>query len=58
MGTSFYTGVSNELLKISRQIKASIVIVSDNALERVPIVCENLKVRRFYEDRYNDYRFV
>ena len=42
VGTSFYTGISEQLYKIARQRHAKIVIVNDNASERVPIICKNL----------------
>lgn len=43
VGTSFYTGISEQLYKIAKQRHAKIVIVNDNASERVPIICKNLK---------------
>lgn len=43
VGTSFYTGISELLLKIARQRRAKIDIINDNANTRVPIICENLK---------------
>lgn len=43
VGTSFYTGISTELLHIARKRHAKIAIVNDNACERVPKICEDLK---------------
>lgn len=43
VGTSFYTGISEQLYKIARQRHAKIVIINDSASERVPIICKNLK---------------
>lgn len=42
VGTSFYTGISEQLYKIAKQRHAKIVVVNDNASERVPIICKNL----------------
>lgn len=43
VGTSFYTGISEQLRRIARQRRAKIVIINDNASTRVPHVCELLK---------------
>lgn len=43
VGTLFYTGISKQLYKIAKQRHAKIVVVNDNASERVPIICKNLK---------------
>ena len=43
VGTSFYTGISNQLLRIAKSRGASIAVINDNATTRVPIICENLK---------------
>lgn len=43
VGTSFYTGISETLLKIAKQRKAVIEVINSNASERVPIICKNLK---------------
>ena len=43
VGTSFYTGISEQLRKIARQRKAKAVIINDNASTRVPHVCELLR---------------
>ena len=43
VGTSFYTGISEQLRRIARQRRAKIVIINDNASARVPHVCELLK---------------
>lgn len=42
VGTSFYTGISEQLYKIAKQRHAKIVIVNDNASQKVPIICKNL----------------
>lgn len=42
VGTSFYTNISNELLKLAKSRKANIAIINENACERVPVVCRNL----------------
>lgn len=42
VGTSFYTGISEQLYKIARQRHAKIVIINDNASDRVPAICKNL----------------
>jgi NAD-dependent deacetylase len=36
VGTSFYTGISEHLLKKAKQRKAEIIIINDDACERVP----------------------
>lgn len=43
VGTSFYTGISKTLLKIAKQRKAAIEVINNNAIEKVPIICNNLK---------------
>lgn len=43
VGTSFYTGISELLIKIATQRNANIVIVNDNATTRVPVICKNMK---------------
>ena len=42
VGTSFYTGISEQLYKIAKQRHAKIVVINDNASERVPVICKNL----------------
>lgn len=42
VGTSFYTGISERLYKIARQRHAKIIIINDNASERVPMICKKL----------------
>lgn len=42
VGTSFYTGISEQLRKIARQRHANIIIINDNASERVPHLCDML----------------
>lgn len=43
VGTSFYTGISELLMKIAKQRKANIVVINDNATIRVPVICKNMK---------------
>lgn len=43
VGTSFYTGISEQLYKIAKQRHANIIVINDNACKRVPIICKNLK---------------
>ena len=43
VGTSFYTGISQKLLKLAKQRKASIIVIDENAVDRVPVICNNLK---------------
>lgn len=43
VGTSFYTGISEQLYKIAKQRHANIMIINYNASTRVPLVCKNLK---------------
>lgn len=43
VGTSFYTGISELLMKIAKQRKANIVVINDNATTRVPVICKNTK---------------
>ena len=42
VGTSFYTEISNVLLKIAKQRHAKIIIINDNASTRVPDICKYL----------------
>lgn len=43
VGTSFYTGISERLIRIAKQRHAHIIIIDNNATERVPVICENMK---------------
>lgn len=43
VGTSFYTGISQKLLKLAKQRKATVIVIDENAVERVPVICNNLK---------------
>lgn len=43
VGTSFYTGISQKLLKLAKQRKAHVIVIDENAVERVPVICNNLK---------------
>lgn len=45
VGTSFYTGISEQLYRIAKQRHAKIEIVNDNASKRVPIICKNLAMK-------------
>lgn len=47
IGTSFYTGISEQLYKIAKQRHAKIEIINDKASERVPILCRILKKKCF-----------
>ena len=51
VGTSFYTGISEQLRRIARQRRAHIIIINDNASERVPHLCDMLM--RKFSDREN-----
>lgn len=42
VGTSFYTGISEQLYHLAKQRKAKIVVINENASERVPVICKNL----------------
>lgn len=46
VGTSFYTGISEQLRKIARQRRSHIIIINDNASERVPHLCD-LLIKKF-----------
>lgn len=43
VGTSFYTRISERLIRIAKQRHAHIIIIDNNATERVPVICENMK---------------
>lgn len=45
VGTSFYTGISEQLYHIAKQRHAKIEVVNDNASQRVPIICKNLTMK-------------
>ena len=45
VGTSFYTGVSEQLYRIAKQRHAKIEIINEDASKRVPIVCKNLAMK-------------
>lgn len=42
VGTSFYTGICEQLYKIEKQRRVKIKIVNENASQRIPIICKNL----------------
>lgn len=44
VGTSFYTGISEQLYRIAKQRHAKIEVINDNASQRVPIICKNLSM--------------
>lgn len=46
VGTSFYTGISEDLYKIARQRHAKILIINDHAADRVPEFCSR------YEEKF------
>ena len=43
VGTSFYIGISQKLLKLAKQRKAQFIVIDENAADRVPIICNNIK---------------
>lgn len=43
VGTSFYTGISDELYQIAKRYATKVWIINDNASEKVPAVCEEIK---------------
>lgn len=43
VGTSFYTCVSEEILRLAKRRKTNIIIINDNAETKVPEICERLK---------------
>lgn len=43
VGTSFATEISRKLLKLAKQKKATVIVIDENAAERVPVICNNLK---------------
>lgn len=43
VGTSFFTGISEQLYKIARQRHADIIIINDNASTKIPNICQYLK---------------
>lgn len=45
VGTSFYTGISEQLYRIAKQRHAKIEVINDNASQRVPIICKNLYMK-------------
>lgn len=45
VGTSFYTGISEQLYRIAKQRYAKIEIINEDASQRVPIICKNLAMR-------------
>lgn len=45
VGTSFYTGISEQLYRIAKQRHAKIEIVNENASQRIPIICKNLSLK-------------
>lgn len=45
VGTSFYTGISEQLYRIAKQRHAKIEVINDNASQRVPIICKNLSMK-------------
>lgn len=45
VGTSFYTGISEQLYRIAKQRHTKIEVINDNASQRVPIICKNLSMK-------------
>lgn len=48
VGTSFYTGISEQLYKIAKQRHAKIEIINEDASKRVPIICKNLVMKIWF----------
>lgn len=46
VGTSFYTGISEQLYRIAKQRRAKIEIINDDASQRVPAICKNIILRK------------
>lgn len=46
VGTSFYTGISEQLYRIAKQRRAKIEIINDDASQRVPAICKNMILRK------------
>lgn len=49
VGTSFYTGISEQLYRIAKQRRAKIEIINENASQRVPVICKNMILRKMNE---------
>jgi len=45
VGTSFYTGISEQLKRIATQRRAKVIIINEKASERVPEICKRLITR-------------
>ena len=43
VGTSFATTISQKLLKLAKQRKAGIIVIDENAADRVPVICNNMR---------------
>lgn len=43
IGVSFYTLISEQLLKIAKRRKAKIIIINDSAVDKIPRLCEQYK---------------
>ena len=43
VGTSFYTSISMKLLKLAKQKKATVIVIAENAVTKVPVICNNLR---------------
>lgn len=43
VGTSFYTGISDELYQIAKRYATKVWVINDNASEKVPAVCEEIR---------------
>lgn len=46
VGTSFYTGISEQLYRIAKQRRAKIEIINDDASQRVPAICKSMILRK------------
>ncbi len=45
VGTSFYTGISNDLRIVAKMAGAEVILINDNAASKVPQLCKELKKR-------------
>jgi NAD-dependent deacetylase len=50
VGTSFYTSISQQLYRVARRRRAKIIVINDNASERVPPLCD-LLIKKFVDGK-------
>lgn len=43
VGTSFYTGISEDLYQIAEKYATNVWVINENAITEVPKVCEEIK---------------